>query len=65
MKTYYNVVVFANGFTEVYEDDIPTVELARAHQLILSERYNRGIFSEEHENWTAFKIQKVVTEIVE
>jgi hypothetical protein len=64
MKTYYNVASFDDGFTEVYEDDIPTVELARAHQLILSERYNRGILP-GHENYTAFKIQKIITEIVE
>ena len=56
MKTYYNVVVIDDGYVEVHEDDITTLELARAHQLILSEHYNRGIFT-GHEDYTYFKIQ--------
>jgi len=65
MKTYYNVVVFGDdGYTELYETEIPTLELARAHLLILSERANRGIFS-GHENYTYFKIEKIISEIVE
>jgi hypothetical protein len=64
MKTYYNVIVIADdGYVELYETDIPTVELARAHLTILHDKYNRNIFS-GHEDYTYFKIEKIISEII-
>jgi hypothetical protein len=62
MKTYYNVITADGG--DLYECEISTLELARAHSLILSERYNPGIFS-GHEDYVYFKIEKIISEIVE
>jgi len=60
MKVYYNV----EADSSVYECELDSLELARAHLVILNHKYNRD-YSPRDDDYLNFKIVKITHEIVE